>query len=283
MDNLTDVMTVDEFKLFRNLIHNESGIFINESKRDFLRSRIEKRLKVNNIGSYFRYYKHVTEYRNRNELFNLLDCITVNETSFFRNMPQFEILRKKVLPELIETKRKRGDFNLKFWSAGCSTGEEPYSMAIEAMESVPDLSRWNLKIIASDISLRCLEVAQSGIYPRERLKDLPERYLAKYFIVSGNFYQVKDNIKRLIIFDYHNLKHENNLTDVEVIFCRNVMIYFDIEEQKRIVSMFKNALSAEGYLFLGHAESLYGITNGDFRLIFLDKGAAYQKVEGSHD
>lgn len=165
------------------------------------------------------------------------------------------------------------------WSAGCATGEEPYSMAIETIESIPDASRWNIKIIASDISLRCLEVAQSGIYVKERLKDVPEKYLKKYFISLGEFYQIKENIKRIVIFDYHNLKHESGITNIDIIFCRNVMIYFDIEDQKRIVTRLHRVLNPGGYLFLGHSESLHGLINGDFKFLFWNKGTAYQKVK----
>ncbi len=283
MNNLTDVMTTDEFRLFRDLIHNECGIFFNETKKDFLRTRIEKRLRAQNIGSFFRYYKLVTGDKNVKELSSLLDSVTINETSFFRNMPQFEILREKVLPELIGRKRRTGDYNLILWSAGCATGEEPYSMAIETLEAIPDSTHWNIKIIAADISLRCLEIAQSGIYNKEKLRDIPEKYLRKYFICLDDFYKVRDDVKRLVIFDYHNLKHENGMTDIDVIFCRNVMIYFDFEEQKRIVSRFKRILNKGGYLFLGHAESLHGISNGDFKFIYWNKGATYQKVEEVHD
>jgi chemotaxis protein methyltransferase CheR len=279
MNYLTDVMTPDEFKLFRDLIHNECGIFLKETKKDFLRTKVEKRLKALNIGSYFRYYQHIKDDKDKKELTNLLDNITINETSFFRNMPQFEILREKVLPELIGRKRKTGDYNITLWSAGCATGEEPFSMAIETLEAITDSVLWNIKIIASDISLRCLEIAQNGIYPKERLKDIPDKYLARYFKQSGDFYQVKDDIKRLVIFDYHNLRHENGITNVDVIFCRNVMIYFDIEEQKRLVARFKKGLNIGGYLFIGHAESLHGLTNGDFRFLFWNKGTAYQKVK----
>lgn len=279
MNHMTETMSSDEFKLFRDLIHKESGIFLNEAKKDFLKARIDKRLKVRNIGSYFRYYKLVTDNKNKRELYNLLDSVTISETSFFRNMPQFDLLREKVLPELVEEKRKIGDYNLILWSAGCATGEEPYSMAIEVMEAIADSPLWDIKIIASDISLRCLEVAQSGIYPKDRVKEVPERYLTKYFKASGDYYLVKDCIKRLVAFDYHNLKHQNGLTNVDIIFCRNVMIYFDIEEQKRIVERFRGILNRGGYLFLGHAESLNGLTNGDFKLLFWNKGTAYQKVK----
>lgn len=283
MELWSDVMTPDEFRLFRDLIHNECGIFLKEEKRDFLKTRVEKRLKALNMGSYFNYYKYVSGNKNRRELSSLLDSVTINETYFFRNIPQFEILREKVIPELIERKRKSGDYNLIIWSAGCATGEEPYSIAIEILEAIPDIFRWNVQIIASDISWRCIEIAQDGAYPKDKLKDVPEEYLKKHFIFSHDSYQVSDGVKRLVVFDFHNLKHENGLADVDVIFCRNVMIYFDAEEQKRIISRFQRVLNTGGYLFLGHAESLHGLTNGDFRFLYWNKGTAYQKVKDNYE
>lgn len=271
-------MTDDEFKIFRNLIHKECGIFLNDSKKEFLRTRVEKRLKALNLGSFFRYYKYVTE-NNTDELCIFIDSVTINETYFFRNTPQFEMFRGKVLPEMVERKRMNRDYSLNIWSAGCATGEEPYSIAIEITEGIPDASLWNIRIIASDISLRCLEIANKGVYPMEKLREAPEKYMLRSFKQSGENFEVKDFIKKFVVFDYHNLKHENGLTNIDVIFCRNVMIYFDTEEQKRIVSRFERVLNKGGYLFLGHAETLNGMANGSFRFICHNKGTAYQKVE----
>lgn len=274
-------MTDDEFKIFRGLIHKECGIFLNDSKKEFLRTRVEKRLKALNVGSFFQYYKQITG--KHDELWSFIDSVTINETYFFRNLPQFDMFREKVLPELIERKRRRRDYNLTIWSAGCATGEEPYSIAIEVAEAIPDAALWNIRIVASDISLRCLDIASKGRYLPEKLRDVPEGYMAKCFKQAGEHYEVKDSIKKLVLFDYHNLIHENGMTNIDIIFCRNVMIYFEVEEQKHIVARFARALSPEGYLFLGHAETLQGITsNGDFRFHFWNKGTVYQKVQETH-
>jgi chemotaxis protein methyltransferase CheR len=248
-------MTDDEFKIFRDLIHRECGISLNDNKKDFLRVRVEKRLKALDQRSFFQYYKYVTE-KNRDELCLFIDSVTINETSFFRNIPQFEMFREKVLPEVIERKRLNRDYNLGIWSAGCATGEEPYSIAMGVVEAIPDISLWKINIIASDISLRCLEIANKGIYPMEKLKEVPERYKSKCFKQSGENFEVKDSIKKFVVFDYHNLKHENGIANIDIIFCRNVMIYFDADEQKRIVERFNRVLRTNGYLFLGHAETL---------------------------
>ncbi len=270
-------MTDDEFKIFRNLIHSECGICLSESKKDFLRNRIEKRLKALDMGSYFQYYRYITA-KNKDELCVFLDTVTINETCFFRNAPQFELLRGKVLPELVERKRNLRDYALVIWSAGCATGEEPYSLAMEVCEAIPDASLWNIRIIASDISLRCLEAASRGRYSAERVKDVPEKYIARYFKQDGEYYEVRESLKKLVVFDYHNLKHESGLTAVDVIFCRNVMIYFDMDEQKLLVDKFRRAINPHGYLFIGHAETLQGISNGDFKFLYWNKGTAYQKA-----
>lgn len=277
-DPQENTMTNDEFKLFRDLIHNECGIYLNESKRDFLGARITKRLKTAGLKSFYSYYKLITAPANKEELCAFLDTVTINETFFFRNVPQFKMLREQVLPEVIDRRRKNRDYELAVWSAGCATGEEPYSITMEVLEAIPDAALWNIRILASDISLRCLEFAQAGIYPKEKLNEVPAGHFAKYFKESGGLFAVKDEVKKKVIFDYHNLMHENGLSPVDIIFCRNVMIYFDTEDQKKLVARFKRILRPEGYLFVGHAESLQGICNGDFRFLYREKGTVYQKV-----
>jgi chemotaxis protein methyltransferase CheR len=272
-------MTEDEFKIFRDLIHRECGISLNQGKKDFLRTRVEKRLNALGMRGYFQYYRYVTE-DHRDELCLFIDSVTINETTFFRNAPQFEMFRERVLPELLERKRRLRDYRLTVWSAGCATGEEPYSIAMDVAEAIPDFLLWNVRIIASDISLRCLGLANTGRYPSEKLRDMPERYVSKFFRKIGEDYEVKDTLKKFVVFDYHNLQHENGLSNMDVIFCRNVMIYYEITEQKKLVERFSRALNAGGYLFLGHAESLQGLTvNGDFKFYYWNKGTAYQRVD----
>ena len=279
--NKKSFMTDDEFIQFRDLISKECGIFLKESKKDFLRTRIEKRLQLSNMGSFFQYYKYISN--NDDELTAFLDDITINETSFFRNVNQFDMLREKILPEIIEKKRRKMDYNLRIWSAGCATGEEAYSLAIEVAEALHDLPFWNVLIMASDLSWRCISKGIKSIYSEEKLAYVPEKYIEKYFNKSEDSYELKNNVKKLVLFDFHNLCHESGLKNIDIIFCRNVMIYFDIEEQKQLISRLNRTLKAGGYLFLGHAESLRDvISNGDFRLICWNKGAAYQKAE-DHD
>lgn len=276
-------MTDDEFKIFRDLVHKECGIYLNDSKKDFLRVRLEKGMNQAGKGSFYQYYRHITQ-ESKDELLRFLDSVTINETYFFRNMPQFDLLREKVLPELIDQKRRLRDYRLSIWSAGCSSGEEPYSIAVELSEALPDAGLWSLKITASDISFRCLELAAAGRYHREKLAEVPVKYLSKWFKQDGDYFEVKDGIKKHVVFDYHNLRHENGMKDFDIVFCRNVMIYFNEEQQKSLVRRFAGALNKGGFLFLGHAESLQGITtNSEFRFHCWNKGTVYQKVAEIHE
>jgi chemotaxis protein methyltransferase CheR len=270
------ILTDDEFRLFSSLIYNESGIAIREGKREYLQARLQKRLQANRLNSYYRYYKFVTDKAQGNrELLDLVDSLTINETSFFRNKPQFDLFSDLVIPEL--KKKRTGCRKLRIWSAGCSKGQEPYSIAMILLEQLEFPDTWDLKILASDISLRMLESAQKGMYSEFEIESIAPRYQQAYLEKVSDFYQVKPCVKNLVLFDFHNLKHDNGLEELDVVFCRNVMIYFDHEEQKRLIDKFYRCLAPGGYLFLGHAETLQGLSS-KFRFIYHNKGAVYQKT-----
>jgi chemotaxis protein methyltransferase CheR len=268
-----------EFRLFRDLIHRECGLYFGDNKRAFLSSRIGKRLTARSMGSFYRYYAYLKEggREQEEELLRLLDVLTINETSFFRNRPQFEFLEEVVVPELAEEKKKRGDYLFRIWSAGCSTGEEPYSIAISALESLSPRSAWEVRVYASDLSLTALERADQGIYPEAKLQDVGSEREGRYFAETADGFRVRDEVKRLVIYDFHNLKHENGLRDLDVVFCRNVLIYFDPEEQERVVAKLVRALKPGGYLFLGHSESVQGKIE-DLKFVHHGRGTAYRKV-----
>jgi chemotaxis protein methyltransferase CheR len=269
----------DEFRLFRDLIHRECGLYFGDNKRAFLSSRIGKRLTAKSMGSFYRYYRYLKEggREQEEELLRLLDILTINETAFFRNGPQFEFLEDVVLPELAEGKKKRGDFLFRIWSAGCSTGEEPYSIAISALESLTPRSAWEIRVYASDLSLTALERADQGVYPEAKLQGVGPERGSRYFVESANGFRIRDEAKRLVIYDFHNLKHENGLRDLDVVFCRNVLIYFDPDEQQRVVAKLVRALKPGGYLFLGHSESVQGKIE-DLKFVHHGRGTAYRKV-----
>lgn len=270
-------MTDAEFKLFRDLIYAESGMHLRKGKKEFLENRVMKRMAKTGMTTPYLYYRFITN-ANKAELMNLLDFLTINETSFFRNRPQFALLRNKVLPEIVKEKEKKFKKTLRIWSAGCSTGEEPYTIAMIVGEVLSPVI-WDITIFASDLSLTSLETASRGIYSHERVKDdIEPYYLEKYFEKDGDACRIKQVLRDMVIFDFHNMKFDNGLRGVDIIFCRNVMIYFDEEEQKRLINKFYANLNPEGYLFLGHTESLQGWNSG-FAFVYDNKGSAYKKLE----
>jgi chemotaxis protein methyltransferase CheR len=269
-------LTEEEFNLFRDLIYRECGISLSKEKRIFLESRLKKRmfeLGINNMSEYFHL---VSASKNKaQELPSLFDVLTIGETSFFRNRPQFDLFTKYVLPELVAKKEKINSRLLRVWSAGCSTGQEPYSLAMSILQHLADPDSWAVRVFASDLSFTALERAQQGLYNASQVKSIEPEFLAKYFTREGENYQINDAVKRRVIFDYHNLKNDNGLRNLDVVVCRNVMIYFDFDEQKRLIERFSNCLLPGGYLFIGHAESMRGMSDR-FVMLHKDKGIAYR-------
>jgi len=261
-----------DFKRFRDLIYNESGIHFTEVNRPILESRLKERLKKANLEDLDDYYKIITT--NENELKTLLDAVTTNLTSFFRNSIQFYALETGVLNEI---KRIKKDKSIKVWSAGCSTGEEPYTIAMVLREKLDP--SWKIEIIASDISFNVLMKAKEGFYPKNKIGGIPPDYLKKYLIEVGDGYQIKDEIKKLIRFDYHNLKNDSGIRSFDIIFCRNVIIYFDAKGQEEVINKFFNALNDYSFLFIGHSESLFGMKT-KFVFSKIDEACLYVKKEG---
>lgn len=270
-------LTDDEFTLFRNLISEEAGIVLRAERRGFLAAQVHGRLKALGLRSPYQYFRLLTHRPGRDgELHRLLELLTIHETSFFRNAAQFDLLRRRVLPEILERKAREGETALRIWSAGCSTGQEPYSVAMEVLALDPAARGIAARIYASDISLAALEVARRGVYPQGKVQGVPAHHLARHFERAGGDYRVRDAVRCLVVFDYHNLKHDNGLTGLDVIFCRNVMIYFDAPDQRRLAEKLARALRPGGYLFLGHAESLHGLSRA-FRFLCVNNGVAYRK------
>lgn len=285
------MLTDEEFRLFRNLVYEEAGIYLKETRKDFLGNRLLKRMNATGLSSPYWYYKFVTETKGT-ELLMLLDLLTVNETSFFRNGPQMELFGNVVLPDVMRKRSRDMQRRLRIWSAGCSSGEEPYSIAMIVHSTmVRNLSpsplsaggqgrvEWDVRIFASDLSLTALETATKGEYAGDKVHaTVDKHYLARYFETNWTRYKVKDEIKKMVVFDFHNLKNDNGLCNLDIIFCRNVMIYFDEQEQARLIEKFYRSLNPGGYLLLGHAESLHGLGTG-FEFIYDNKGTAYKKPE----
>ena len=277
------MLTEEEFRLFRNLIYEESGIYLKETKKDFLENRVVKRMSETKTTSPYWYYKLVTDARNT-ELMTLLDLMTVNETSFFRNRPQLELFRSVVLPDSAGVRVRAAADLLRIWSAGCSTGEEPYTIAMIVREAL--LGAWarDVRIFASDLSLSVLAGGPPGGIRADKVQaTVDDHYLARYFTRNGSM-QVKDGIRKMVAFDFHNLKNDNGLGDLDVIFCRNVMIYFDMKSRSGWSANSTGALKPGGYLFIGHAESIQGWNMG-LQFVYHNGGTAYKKPnpEGHHE
>lgn len=276
-------ITDDEFRLFRDFIHEECGLYFADSKMAFVSSRIGKRLAAKSIGSFYRYYHYLKQggSEQEEELLQLLDALTINETSFFRNRPQFEIFERLVLPELIRQKVATGNPCLRIWSAGCATGEEPYSIAISVLEQLgARVQNWDVRIYASDLSLSALEKASKGSYPASKLQDIDSRRHRRFFESCPDGYRVREEVKRLVIYDFHNLRHENGLGNLDITFCRNVLIYFDPDVQKKVVGKLVRSLRPGGYLFLGHSESVQGMSS-ELEFVHHGRGTAYRKILAS--
>jgi chemotaxis protein methyltransferase CheR len=274
------VFTDETFRELRDIIYNNSGIYYADSKKHILENRILKRLEVLKFNSLLEYISYIKLPTNKDELRNLFDAITVNETYFFRSEQQFDALEKIIIPELIKNKGATGQPVIRIWSAACASGEEPYTIALIILEKLkPIYPNIQFQILGSDISNNALDVARAGIYREYSVRNMPEPYLKKYFTLKDGLYYLKDEVKRIVRFSNINLIEQSQVrlvSNCDVIFCANVLIYFDIPAKQKVVSYLYDALNLGGILFIGYSESLHGITKA-FKLIHLPKAIAYKK------
>lgn len=256
-------LTDEEFKKFSKLIYEESGIFLRESKITLLSNRLRKRLKALNLDTFSEYFNIISRLSDKTkEIEALIDVVSTNETYFFRNEKQFEALTTVCFPELAA--RKDSQKKLRIWSAGCSTGEEPYSISICILDNIRLFQNWKIEIIATDIAPSVLEFARKGVYSGRRIEKVSKEHLNKYFIqdkINNEFYAVTNNVKSNVYFSMLNLFKDPYPTDIDIIFCRNVMIYFDKEHQRKLLSGFYASIQKSGYLFLGHSETIHSISD----------------------
>lgn len=272
-----------ELVRIRDLVYQVAGIFHPENKLRLLLDRCSRRMKELQMPTLHEYFECLTIRPMRQvELIALLNEITIGETCFFRNQPQLNALRQVVIPKILEAKSNLPLRRLRIWSAGCSTGEEPYTLNMLLLEEAHGrLKDWTIEILATDLNENSLAHAKTAIYGAYSTRNLTPHYRQKYFIPAGEQLQVQPEVRRAINFSRLNLSDDSRMTfmkGLDIIFCCNVLIYFDLVSKRRVIQHFYNNLLPHGYLFLGHSESLYGVSD-EFRLIHLPAATAYVKGE----
>jgi len=250
-----------EFKLFKDLVYEQSGIYFNNDKKELVRARLLKRMRALGLNNFNAYYKVIREDRTNEELLHTLDAISTHVSSFFRESKHFDFLENTGLPEVL----RRDDSYIHIWSCACSTGEEPYSIAMTIMEALPDYRRYNIRILATDIAHSVLAHAEKGIYTKEKVREVNPIYVQKYFLKAedrkNGRLMVKPELQQLIQFTMFNLNgpHWPFEKFFDIIFCRNVLIYFDRETQEKLINKLARILKPGGFLLVGHSESLIAI------------------------
>jgi chemotaxis protein methyltransferase CheR len=273
-------MSDETFNNLRDLIYKISGIYYTTSKKYLLEGRIAKRVTARGFSSFEQYIEFLKSPSSKDELKPLYDAITINETYFFRAEQQFEAFEKIIVPEIMQLKQGISSPIFRIWSAASSTGEEAYTLALIILERLkPKFPNVTFQILASDINESVVEAARTGIYKDYAVRNIPPAYLNKYFTKQANSFVLSDQVKRMVKFMNINLYDNNQMrmiTSCDVIFCCNVLIYFDIPSKQKVVSYLYNSLNKGGYLFIGYSESLHGISKA-FKLVHLPKAMAYKK------
>jgi chemotaxis protein methyltransferase CheR len=272
-------MSDEEYRLIRDLIYNHCGLFFDQDSKYLLEKRLNRRLTLHRLAGFKDYYYFLKYNRSKDqELSDIMDVLTTNETYFFREAFQLKAFTDEIVPAVLADKEKKGERSLRIWSAGCSSGEEPYTIAMLLLE-LGKLDGWRVEIIGTDISQRVLQLARKAVYGKSSFRTTDEAYLKRYFVEQDGNYKVVDGVKELVTISHLNLFDSNRLAllgRMDVIFCRNVIIYFDQVAKKRVVEAFYKSLCPGGYLLLGHSESLMNITTL-FALKHLRNDMVYQK------
>jgi chemotaxis protein methyltransferase CheR len=274
-------LTKEQFHKFAEIIHRETHITLKENKITLLANRLRKRLLSLRLNDYESYFAYLTGNKSTEEILYFLEVITTNETYFWRNTNNFDLLKEHILPALFLNYPEE---ILHFWTAGCSTGEEPYNMAMELTESMKLYGIFEFKIRASDISRGVVDFAKMGSYSGRKIEKVPPMQLNRYFKqdpINEGYYTVRDDIKQRIDF-YEEDLFKAEPEEMHCIFCRNVMIYFNEKDQEELVRRFYNILKPGGFLLIGHAESLHIIKN-DFVSHQFSMGTVYQKLNLIHE
>jgi len=268
----------DELGLISNLVYTRFGIVLGERKRALIIGRLQKILRTSQFGSFRDYYDYVVNESSGAALLTLIDRISTNHTFFFRENDHFEFFTSVALPEIAERYSGSNKKKLKIWVPGCSSGEEPYTLAFLMMEFFgKSIKDWDIGILATDISTGALQKSMAGIYNADNVEHLPRKYILSYFNKrTEGTYEIKESVKDLLLFRRLNLIQDEYpfKGTFNIIFCRNVMIYFDGETRNKLVNRFAHYSDPSAYLFVGHSESL-GRSNPNYRYM---RPAIYRRI-----
>ncbi len=255
--------TDSDFQKIRKLVLEHTGICLSDIKQEMVYSRLARRLRQLNLAT-FKDYLELLQKSDSEEIVSFINSITTNLTSFFREQHHFDYLKSKLLPGLMQ--RNADTRKIRIWSAGCSTGEEPYSLAITIKETIPDNLGWDVKILATDLDTDVLATGREGIYSLERVNGLPASTLKRWFYKGKGarlgMVKASSELRDMIMFKQLNLMGDWPVkAGIDIIFCRNVVIYFDKPTQRRLFDRYANTLKDNGYLFVGHSETLYKVSD----------------------
>jgi chemotaxis protein methyltransferase CheR len=267
--------TDEDFNYITKMVHDKTGISIQPHKKTMVYSRIAKRIRLLGLKSFKEYTNFLSSPDVGNELVDFVNALTTNLTKFFREMHHFEHLKKVSIPD--RCAQSSSDKRLRIWSAGCSAGMEPYSIAMTLRDAMPNVDSWNAKILATDIDTNVLNTGINGEYKIEELENIPKKYQDEYLktnTTSGKI-MMSQKIKGLISFKQLNLMEPLPMKGpFDIIFCRNVVIYFNKDTQKVLFNKYADILADGGYLYIGHSESLHNVSN---RFQLIDK-TTYRKI-----
>jgi chemotaxis protein methyltransferase CheR len=261
------ILTDEDFLYLSNLANDMAGIKLSEAKRELVYGRVTKRLRALDLDSFKEYCDLLKDNSDDSEEFtHFINAITTNVTSFFRENHHFEYLANDFLPEIIRKNANTNQPRMRIWSAGCSSGMEPYSIAMVLRENIKNIESWDIKILATDLDSNILDVARNGIYSNDKVTELPAQRRNKWFR-SGKgenegTIKICSEIRNMVSYNQLNLTEEWPMRGpFDAIFCRNVTIYFDKETRVKLLDRFAEHLKPEGILFVGHSESLFGLTS----------------------
>lgn len=268
----------DVFKLLREIVYEYSGIFFDDNSRYFVESRLQSYVRRHQFTTFKDYYYFLKYDRQKeDELASIIDVLTIHETYFFREDKQLKAFTDEILPEWIELRKNKDRF-LRIWSAGCSTGEEAYTIAMLIFDKL-ELKNWRVEILGTDISLRVIQAARRGVYAGASFRSTPQSYISRYFLQEEQGQRIQDVVRKPITFSQLNLMDTHRISllqPIDIIFCRNVIIYFDLAAKKKVIEAFHGKLVEGGFLLLGHSESLLNISTS-FQLKHLKNDIVYQK------